>query len=110
MITDMVVGIEASAYFTYRLAWLMDQGVPNIRHEASLAKMHATDTALLAATNAVQILGANGCSEDYPASRHFRDAKVFQIVEGTNQLHRLLVAEHVVGLGRGTRKRDLSLA
>ena len=97
MITDMIVAIESARHFTYRLAWLMDQRREDIRHAASLAKMVATDAALMAASNAVQILGANGCSEEYPVSRFFREAKVFQIVEGTNQLHRILVAEHELG-------------
>ncbi|NIV28785.1 MAG: acyl-CoA dehydrogenase, partial [Anaerolineae bacterium] len=76
MITDMVAGIENARFLTYRLAWLRDQGVQQARREASLAKMVASDTALMAATNAVQIHGAYGCSGEFPVSRYFRDAKV----------------------------------
>ncbi|MBI3949768.1 MAG: acyl-CoA dehydrogenase family protein [Acidobacteria bacterium] len=97
MITDMVVGIESARYLTYRLAWLKDQGVEHARKEASVAKMVATDVALMAATNAVQIFGAYGCSGEYPVSRYFRDAKVFQIVEGQNQLHKAIIAEYTLG-------------
>jgi len=96
-ITDMVVGIESARYLTYRLAWLKDQGAPDVRREASIAKMVATDVALMAATHAVQIFGAYGCSSEYPVSRYYRDAKVFQIVEGVNELHRALIAEYTLG-------------
>jgi alkylation response protein AidB-like acyl-CoA dehydrogenase len=96
-ITDMVVGIESARYLTYRLAWLKDQRAPDVRREASIAKMVATDVALMAATHAVQIFGAYGCSSEYPVSRYYRDAKVFQIVEGVNELHRALIAEYTLG-------------
>ncbi len=97
MITDMVVGVESARHFVYRLAWLKNQGKEMARREASLAKMVATDTALMAATHAVQIHGAYGCLGESPVSRYFRDAKIFQIVEGQNQLHRSLVAEYTLG-------------
>lgn len=97
MITDMVVGIESARHFLYRAAAKMDAGMPRIRRDASLAKMHATDVAMMAATNAVQIHGAYGVSEEFPVQRYFRDAKVFQIVEGTNQLHRAMIAEYALG-------------
>jgi alkylation response protein AidB-like acyl-CoA dehydrogenase len=100
MITDMVVGVEAARYFVYRLAAAKDAGTQRPRREASVAKMYATDLAMMAATHAVQIHGAYGVSEDFPVARFFRDAKVFQIVEGNNQLHRSLVAEYALGLRR----------
>jgi alkylation response protein AidB-like acyl-CoA dehydrogenase len=85
----------------HNLADARDRG-ERARREASLAKMHATDVALTCATNAIQIHGAYGTHEDYVVGRHFRDAKVLQIVEGTNQLHRLMVAEYALG----KRKED----
>jgi alkylation response protein AidB-like acyl-CoA dehydrogenase len=97
MITDMVVGVEGARRMTYDLARSKDAGVERPRRDASLAKLHATDTAMSAATNAVQIHGAYGVSEEYPVARYFRDAKVFQIIEGNNQLHRGLVAEYALG-------------
>lgn len=97
MLTDMVSGIESARLLTYRLAWLKSQGAKQTRREASLAKMMATDTALMAATAAVQIHGAYGCLAEAPVSRYFRDAKVFQIVEGQNQIHRSLIAEYTLG-------------
>jgi alkylation response protein AidB-like acyl-CoA dehydrogenase len=97
MITDMTVGVESARYFLYRLGAAKDAGVARPRREASIAKMHASDMAMMAATNAVQIHGAYGISDDYPVGRYFRDAKVFQIVEGTSQLHRAMVAEYALG-------------
>lgn len=96
MITDMVVGVESARALVHNLADARDRG-ERARREASLAKMHASDIALMCATHAVQIHGAYGTHEDYHVGRHFRDAKVLQIVEGTNQLHRLMVAEYALG-------------
>jgi hypothetical protein len=104
MITDMVVGTEGASAMIERLAGRRDAGL-RARREASLAKMHASDVALQCATHAVQIHGAYGTHEDYHVERHFRDAKVFQIVEGTNQLHRNMVAEYALGL-RSDRPRE----
>ena len=103
MITDMVVGIEGARRILYDLARSYDGGVKRPRRDASLAKMHATDVAMTAATHAVQIHGAYGVSEEYPVARYFRDAKVFQIIEGNNQLHRGLVAEYALGYREADR-------
>jgi hypothetical protein len=97
MITDMVVGVEAARHLVYDLAMDKDAGVTRPRRKASLAKMHATDVAMSSATSAVQIHGAYGISDEYPVGRYFRDAKVFQIVEGNNQLHRGVLAEYALG-------------
>ncbi|MBK5218400.1 MAG: acyl-CoA dehydrogenase family protein [Thermoleophilia bacterium] len=96
MITDMVVGIDGARAATYDYARQRDLG-ERARQEASLAKMHASDVAMMASTHAVQIHGAYGTHEEYHVARHFRDAKVFQIVEGQNQLHRAMVAEYALG-------------
>lgn len=96
MITDMVVGVEGARAMIRRFAEMRDRGI-RARREASLAKMHASDVAMMAATHAVQIHGAYGVHEDYHVGRHFRDAKVLQIVEGQNQLHRGMVAEYALG-------------
>jgi alkylation response protein AidB-like acyl-CoA dehydrogenase len=76
---------------------LKDKGL-RARDAASMAKMVASDNALQAATHAFQIHGAYGVSDEYPVARYLRDAKVFQIVEGNNQLHRALVAEASLGM------------
>jgi alkylation response protein AidB-like acyl-CoA dehydrogenase len=97
MVTDMVVGIESARRFVGDLAEQRDRGLSRPRRDASLTKMHATDVAMTTATAAVQIHGAYGISEEFPVARYFRDAKVFQIVEGNNQLHRSMVAEYALG-------------
>jgi alkylation response protein AidB-like acyl-CoA dehydrogenase len=103
MITDMVIGVESARDFVHRLASAKDAGIARPRRDASLAKMHATDVAMAAATAAVQIHGAYGISEEFPVGRYFRDAKVFQIVEGNNQLHRGMIAEYALGYRQGNR-------
>jgi alkylation response protein AidB-like acyl-CoA dehydrogenase len=97
MISDMVCGTESARLLTYKLAHLKDRG-ERARGAASMAKMTASDVALQAATNAFQIHGAYGVSDEYPVARYIRDAKVFQIVEGNNELHKALVAEAHLGM------------
>jgi alkylation response protein AidB-like acyl-CoA dehydrogenase len=97
MISDMVCGTESARLLTYRLAYLKDRG-ERARDAASMAKMVASDVALQAATNAFQIHGAYGVSDEYPVARYLRDAKVLQIVEGNNELHKTLIAEAHLGM------------
>ena len=97
MITDMVLGVESARSFVYALAQARDDGNDRPRRESSVAKLQATDVAMTSATAAVQIHGAYGVSDEYPVARYFRDAKVFQIIEGNNQLHRSMVAEYALG-------------
>jgi alkylation response protein AidB-like acyl-CoA dehydrogenase len=96
-ITDMAVGVEAARGFVRQLAADRDAGIARPRRAASVAKMFATDTAMTAATAAVQIHGAYGVAEEYHVGRYFRDAKVFQIIEGNNELHRSIVAQYALG-------------
>jgi hypothetical protein len=96
MISDMVCGTESARLLTLKLAHMKDHG-QRARGAASIAKMTASDVALKSATDAFQIHGAYGVSDEYPVARYLRDAKVFQIVEGNNQLHKALVAESVLG-------------
>ena len=96
-ITDMMVGLEGARLMVYKLAWLKDNGVERAQREASMAKMYATDVLMRAATEAVQIHGAYGCSSEYDVSRYFRDAKLCQIMDGTNEIHRVIIAEHGLG-------------
>jgi len=63
---------------------------------AAIAKCHASDTAMRVATDAVQLFGAAGISNEFPINRYFRDAKVLQIVEGTNQIQRNIIARNVM--------------
>jgi hypothetical protein len=97
MISEMLCGTESARLLTYRLAYLKDRG-ERARGAASMAKMTASDVALQAATHAFQIHGAYGVSDEYPVARYLRDAKVFQIVEGNNELHQTLIAEAELGM------------
>ncbi|HZS33301.1 MAG TPA: acyl-CoA dehydrogenase family protein [Methylomirabilota bacterium] len=97
-IADMVLGVESARYLTYRLAWLRSRGVRRARREASVAKLHATEVAFRAASDAVQIHGAYGASDEYAVGRFLRDAKFLQIVEGVNDIHRVLIGEYALGL------------
>lgn len=94
-IADMGVEIEAARLLVGRCADVLDAGERG-RTESSMAKMYASDVVQRAATEAVQIHGAYGTSAEFSVSRAYRDAKVFQIVEGTNELHRLLIAKSLL--------------
>jgi alkylation response protein AidB-like acyl-CoA dehydrogenase len=97
MIADAATATEASRLLVLRLADLKDRGL-RARAEASMAKQFASDAAMNAALAAFQVHGAYGVSDEYPVGRYLRDAKVFQIVEGNNQLHRALIAESLTGV------------
>ncbi len=94
MIADMAIQIAAARNLVYQAAQAVDDGVAGaeLAKLAAIAKCHATDTAMRVATDAVQLFGAAGISEDFPINRYFRDAKVLQIVEGTNQIQRNIIA------------------
>lgn len=97
MIADGLTEVEAARLLVLQLADRKDRG-ERARAMASMAKMYASDVAMRVATNAFQIHGAYGVSDEYPVGRYLRDAKVFQIVEGNNQLHRALIAEAATGI------------
>jgi alkylation response protein AidB-like acyl-CoA dehydrogenase len=90
-LADMATAIENARLVTYKAAWLYDQGREFAR-EAAMAKLSASDTAMQAALEAVQIHGGYGYTEEYVVSRFFRDAKILQIGEGTNEIQRLVIA------------------
>lgn len=93
MIADMAIQTEAARGLVYKAATLADQGVvgKELAMAAAIAKCFATDTAMKVATDAVQLWGSAGISKDNPIERYFRDAKVLQIIEGTNQIQRNLI-------------------
>jgi alkylation response protein AidB-like acyl-CoA dehydrogenase len=98
MLADMAIQIEASRLLVYKAAAMVDAGVRGkpLASMAAIAKTHASDTAMKVATDAVQLFGAAGISADYPIARYFRDAKVLQIIEGTNQIQRNIIAKNLV--------------
>ncbi|MEU0333785.1 acyl-CoA dehydrogenase [Streptomyces sp. NPDC006193] len=96
MLADMATQIEAGRALYLAAARLRDAGLPFAK-QAAMAKLHCTDTAMKVTTDAVQILGGYGYTADFPAERYMREAKVLQIVEGTNQIQRMVIARHVAG-------------
>lgn len=95
MLADMAAAIEAARCVTRKAAWLRDRGLP-FNAIASMAKLLATDTAMKVTTDAVQIYGGYGTSEDYPVQSLMRQAKIGQIVEGTNQIQRMIIARELL--------------
>lgn len=95
LLADAHVQIEAARGLVRHAASLRDQGIPH-SCEAATAKLFATEMAMKVTTDAVQILGGAGYTRDYPVERFMREAKVLQIVEGTNQIQRLVIARSLL--------------
>ena len=94
MIANMAQNVEAARLLTLKAASLIDQGKRNTKH-AAFAKAFAADTAMKTALHAVQIHGGYGYSKEYPVEKLMRDAKIFQIYEGTSQIQRLIMAREI---------------
>ena len=88
--------IDAARLLVWRAAWMLDQGMP-MNKEASIAKLLAADMAMDVTTDAVQILGGAGYMKDEPVEKWMRDAKIFQIWEGTSQIQRLVISREEIG-------------
>ncbi|WP_434587966.1 acyl-CoA dehydrogenase family protein [Streptomyces sp. A5-4] len=96
MLADMATQIEAGRALYLAAARLRDAGRPFSR-QAAMAKLFCTDAAMRVTTDAVQVLGGYGYTLDFPVERFMREAKVLQIVEGTNQIQRMVIARHLAG-------------
>ncbi|MER7177437.1 acyl-CoA dehydrogenase family protein [Streptomyces mesophilus] len=96
MLADMATQIEAGRALYLAAARLRDAGRPFSR-QAAMAKLFCTDAAMKVTTDAVQVLGGYGYTLDFPVERLMREAKVLQIVEGTNQIQRMVIARHLAG-------------
>lgn len=96
LIADMAVGLETARLFTYRAAQLRDAGRPHVR-QASIAKLYASEACVRICSDAVQVLGGYGYTKDFPVERFYRDAKLYEIGEGTSQIQRLIIAREVLG-------------
>jgi len=98
-LADMATQIEAARLLVYKAAWAKEQhyqhGGPRHSKEASMAKLFAGDTAMWVAERAVQVLGGYGYTTDFPVERFFRDAKITQIYEGTQEVQRLVIARAI---------------
>ena len=96
-LADMATELDAAELMLLRAAWLEDNDL-DFEKEAAMAKYYASDVAMKAAIEGVQIFGGNGYMKEYPAERHMRDAKICQIYEGTNEIQRVVVARKLIGL------------
>ncbi|HYR68732.1 MAG TPA: acyl-CoA dehydrogenase family protein, partial [Candidatus Dormibacteraeota bacterium] len=94
MIADMATEIEAARLLTWQAAWLLDQG-KRATLQSSFAKRFAADMAMKVTTDAVQVFGGYGYIKEYPVEKLMRDAKLFQIYEGTSQIQRLVIAKEI---------------
>lgn len=101
MIANMIVETEAARFLTYRAAYLKNKGVPSTV-ETSMAKYYASEVALRAANNAVQIHGGYGYSDEYPVERYYRDVKVATLLEGTSEMHKLIIGRNATGISAFT--------
>ncbi|XP_071115631.1 medium-chain specific acyl-CoA dehydrogenase, mitochondrial-like isoform X2 [Haliotis cracherodii] len=96
ILAEMAIGVETARLAMHRSAWEIDQGRRNT-YFASIAKALAGDVANKCATDAVQVFGGNGFNSDYPVEKLMRDAKIYQIYEGTAQIQRMIIArEHLM--------------
>ena len=94
LVADMAAEIEAARLLVWQAAWLLDQGQRGTL-QSSYAKRFAADTAMKVTTDAVQIFGGYGYMKEYPVEKLMRDAKLFQIYEGTSQIQRLVIAREI---------------
>jgi acyl-CoA dehydrogenase len=94
LVADMAAEIEAARLLTWQAAWLLDRG-ERATLQSSYAKRFAADTAMKVTTDAVQIFGGYGYIKEYPVEKLMRDAKLFQIYEGTSQIQRLVIAREI---------------
>ncbi|XP_014252380.1 probable medium-chain specific acyl-CoA dehydrogenase, mitochondrial isoform X2 [Cimex lectularius] len=95
LLADMAIGVETARLAWQRSAWEVDQGRRNTL-QASIAKCYAADVANKCASDAVQVFGGNGFNSEYPVEKLMRDAKIYQIYEGTSQIQRLIISRAII--------------
>lgn len=96
MLADMAIGVETARLAWMRAAWEVDRGSKNRSVHASIAKCYAADMANRVASDAVQVFGGAGFNSEYPVEKLMRDAKIYQIYEGTSQIQRLIIAKGIL--------------
>lgn len=94
LVADMIAQTRASRMMCYYAASLKERGEPSLIMETSIAKYFTSRVAVKAALDAVQIHGANGCSDAYPVQRYLRDAKIMEIIEGSNQMQQIIISRY----------------
>jgi alkylation response protein AidB-like acyl-CoA dehydrogenase len=97
-LADMQASVDAARLLTWRAAWMARRGKPFERAEGSMSKLVAGETAVRVTEQAIQILGGNGYTREYPVERWHRDAKIFTIFEGTSEIQRMIIGRAVTGL------------
>ena len=102
-LADMATRIDAARLLIWRAGWMAVQEQPFTRAEGSMAKLFAGDVAMEVTTDAIQVLGGYGFIKEYPVEKWFRDAKIYQIWEGTAEIQRLVISRAIAG-SRGTIK------
>src|SRR5450755_4077213 len=98
MLADMHAAVDAARLLTWRAAWMARNGRPFTRAEGSMSKLVAGETAVRVTEQAIQLLGGNGYTREYPVERWHRDAKIFTIFEGTSEIQRMLIGRTITGL------------
>jgi alkylation response protein AidB-like acyl-CoA dehydrogenase len=98
MLADMQAAVDAARLLVWRAAWMVRQGMALNRAEGSMSKLVASEAAVRVTEQAIQILGGNGYTRDFPVERWHRDAKIFTIFEGTSEIQRMIIARAVTGL------------
>ena len=93
MLADMAMTLEAARQMVYVAAAKSERGDADLSFFSAAAKCYASDVAMQVTTDAVQLLGGYGFTEDFPVERMMRDAKITQIYEGTNQIQRVVMAQ-----------------
>src|SRR5579884_4039420 len=106
-LADMATEIDAARLLTWRAGWMVENNQPFARGEGSMAKLFAGDVAMRTTVDAVQILGGYGYIKEYPVERFMRDAKIYQIWEGTAEIQRLVISRYLLG-ERSARSRSES--
>jgi len=91
-LADMAIELDAARLLIWRAAWMSHAGVPFLRGEGSMAKAFPSDVAMRVTVEAVQILGGYGYVSEFPVEKWMRDAKIFQIFEGANEIQRLVIS------------------
>lgn len=92
---DMAMRLEASRLLTYKAAWLKDQK-QNFTKEGAMAKLMASESATFITHQALQVFGGNGYVTEYPVERHYRDARITEIYEGTSEIQRLVIGTRLL--------------
>jgi alkylation response protein AidB-like acyl-CoA dehydrogenase len=95
-LAEMATDIEAARLMTLNVARMYDSGLP-IKMEAAMAKYFAAEASLRVCDKAIEIFGGYGYLRDFPVERYYRDAKMYQIGEGTSQIQRIIIAREILG-------------